>query len=51
MPKLIRKRKLRMLSFLTASIPVAVLADLTDHPNVQFNYLRSGIGSVVVDMH
>ena len=21
------------------------------HPNVQFNYLRSGIGSVTVDMH
>jgi glucosamine-6-phosphate deaminase len=31
-----------------AVVPMSLLAD---HPNVQFNYLRSGIGSVAVDMH
>jgi glucosamine-6-phosphate deaminase len=31
-----------------ASVPMSLLAD---HPNVQFNYLRSGIGSVAVEMH
>ncbi len=31
-----------------AAVPMSLLAD---HPNVQFNYLRSGIGSVAVDMH
>lgn len=31
-----------------SSVPMSLLAD---HPNVQFNYLRSGIGEVVVDMH
>jgi len=24
---------------------------LADHPNVHFNYLRSGIGTVEVEMH
>lgn len=31
-----------------ASVPMSLLAD---HPDVQFNYLRSGIGSVAVEMH
>ncbi len=31
-----------------SSVPMSLLAD---HPNVQFNYLRSGIGSVTVEMH
>jgi glucosamine-6-phosphate deaminase len=31
-----------------ASVPMSLLAD---HPNVQFSYLRSGIGSVAVEMH
>ncbi|MCC7518480.1 MAG: glucosamine-6-phosphate isomerase [Verrucomicrobiae bacterium] len=31
-----------------ASVPMSLLAD---HPNVQFNYLRSGLGSVAVEMH
>ena len=31
-----------------SSVPMSLLAD---HPNVQFNYLRSGIGSVAVEMH
>ena len=31
-----------------SSVPMSLLAD---HPNVQFNYLRRGIGEVVVDMH
>ena len=31
-----------------SSVPMSLLAD---HPNVQFNYLRSGIGEVAVDMH
>jgi glucosamine-6-phosphate deaminase len=31
-----------------ASVPMSLLAD---HPNVQFNYLRGGIGSVDVEMH
>jgi glucosamine-6-phosphate deaminase len=31
-----------------AAVPMSLLAD---HPNVQFNYLRSGIGSVAVEMH
>ncbi|HRJ71299.1 MAG TPA: hypothetical protein PLS03_03690 [Terrimicrobiaceae bacterium] len=31
-----------------AAVPMSLLAD---HPNVQFSYLRSGIGSVAVEMH
>lgn len=31
-----------------AAVPMSLLAD---HPNVQFNYLRPGIGSVAVEMH
>ena len=31
-----------------AAVPMSLLAD---HPNVQFNYLRSGIGSTTVEMH
>lgn len=31
-----------------ASVPMSLLAD---HPNVQFNYLRPGLGSVQVEMH
>ncbi len=31
-----------------AAVPMSLLAD---HPNVQFNYLRQGIGSVDVEMH
>ena len=31
-----------------AAVPMSLLAD---HPNVQFNYLRPGIGSVEVEMH
>jgi glucosamine-6-phosphate deaminase len=31
-----------------ASVPMSLLAD---HPNVQFNYLRSGIGACDVEMH
>jgi glucosamine-6-phosphate deaminase len=31
-----------------AAVPMSLLAD---HPNVQFNYLRSGIGCVAVEMH
>jgi glucosamine-6-phosphate deaminase len=31
-----------------AAVPMSLLAD---HPDVQFNYLRSGIGSVAVEMH
>lgn len=31
-----------------AAVPMSLLAD---HPNVQFNYLRAGIGSVSVEMH
>ncbi len=30
------------------AVPMSLLAD---HPNVQFNYLRSGIGTCSVDMH
>ena len=30
------------------SVPMSLLAD---HPNVQFNFLRSGIGSCVAEMH
>ena len=30
------------------SVPMSLLAD---HPNVQFNYLRGGIGECVVEMH
>ncbi|MEN8156827.1 MAG: glucosamine-6-phosphate isomerase [Bacteroidota bacterium] len=30
------------------AVPMSLLAD---HPNVQFNYLRSGIGECVVEMH
>ena len=29
-------------------LPMSLLAD---HPNVQFNYLRPGLGSVAVEMH
>ncbi len=31
-----------------SAVPMSLLAD---HPNVQFNYFRSGIGSVAVEMH
>lgn len=31
-----------------SSVPMSLLAD---HPNVQFNYLRSGIGSTASEMH
>jgi glucosamine-6-phosphate deaminase len=31
-----------------ASVPMSLLAD---HPDVHFNYLRSGIGEVAVEMH
>ncbi|NUN93701.1 MAG: glucosamine-6-phosphate isomerase [Verrucomicrobiae bacterium] len=31
-----------------ASVPMSLLAD---HPCIQFNYLRPGLGSVVVEMH
>lgn len=31
-----------------SSVPMSLLAD---HPNVQFNYLRKGIGEVAVEMH
>jgi len=31
-----------------AAVPMSLLAD---HPNVQFSYLRSGVGSVAVEMH
>ena len=31
-----------------SSVPMSLLAD---HPNVQFSYLRPGIGSVAVEMH
>ncbi len=31
-----------------SSVPMSLLAD---HPNVRFSYLRSGIGSVAVEMH
>jgi glucosamine-6-phosphate deaminase len=31
-----------------AAVPMSLLAE---HPNVQFNYLRSGIGCVAVEMH
>lgn len=31
-----------------SSVPMSLLAD---HPDVRFNYLRAGIGDVVVDMH
>ena len=31
-----------------SAVPMSVLAD---HPNVQFNFLRSGIGECTVDMH
>jgi glucosamine-6-phosphate deaminase len=31
-----------------ASVPMSLLAD---HPNVQFNYLRSGIGTCAAEMH
>lgn len=31
-----------------SSVPMSLLAD---HPNVQFSYLRGGIGSVAVEMH
>jgi glucosamine-6-phosphate deaminase len=30
------------------SVPMSLLAD---HPNVQFNYLRSGIGVCAVEIH
>lgn len=31
-----------------SAVPMSLLAD---HPNVHFHYLRSGIGSVAVEMH
>ena len=31
-----------------AAVPMSLLAD---HPSVQFNYLRPGIGTVGVEMH
>jgi len=31
-----------------ASVPMSLLAD---HPNVQFNYYRGGIGTCAVEMH
>lgn len=31
-----------------SAVPMSLLAD---HPNVQFNYLRSGLGSCTVEMH
>ena len=31
-----------------AAVPMSLLAE---HPDVQFNYLRSGIGSCDVEMH
>ena len=31
-----------------SSVPMSLLAD---HPNVQFNYLRSGIGECEIEMH
>jgi glucosamine-6-phosphate deaminase len=31
-----------------AAVPMSLLAD---HPNVQFNYYRKGIGTCVVEMH
>ena len=30
------------------SVPMSLLAD---HPNVQFNYYRGGIGTVEAEMH
>jgi hypothetical protein len=30
------------------SVPMSLLAD---HPNVQFNYLRGGLGTCAVEMH
>ena len=30
------------------SVPMSLLAD---HPNVQFNYFRGGIGTCAVEMH
>jgi glucosamine-6-phosphate deaminase len=34
--------------FVDASTPMSLLAD---HPNVQFNYYRGGLGSCAVEMH
>jgi glucosamine-6-phosphate deaminase len=31
-----------------STVPMSLLAD---HPNVQFNFLRSGIGTCEVEMH
>ena len=31
-----------------SSVPMSLLAD---HPNVQFNYLRGGLGTCSVEMH
>ena len=31
-----------------AAVPMSLLAD---HPNVQFNYFRGGLGSCSVEMH
>jgi glucosamine-6-phosphate deaminase len=31
-----------------SSVPMSLLAD---HPNVQFNFLRSGIGTCETEMH
>jgi glucosamine-6-phosphate deaminase len=32
----------------TSAVPMSLLAD---HPNVQFNYYRGGIGTCAVEMH
>ena len=31
-----------------SSVPMSLLAD---HPNVQFNYYRPGVGTVAAEMH
>jgi glucosamine-6-phosphate deaminase len=31
-----------------SAVPMSLLAD---HPNVQFNYFRGGLGSCAVEMH
>jgi glucosamine-6-phosphate deaminase len=31
-----------------SAVPMSLLAD---HPNVQFNFLRSGIGSCIAELH
>jgi len=34
--------------FTLLAVPMSLLAD---HPNVQFNYFRGGLGSCAVEMH